>query len=115
MPALILMYHDLAGKEEGLECVPAGHRPYVLESLAFRLQVRTVAALGLPVLTVSQWAMGPRPERAVLLTFDDGHVSNRDLALTILQEYGLKATFYVTAGAIDRRLNYELVTDSRFP
>ena len=58
MPALILMYHDLARKEEGLEFVHAGHRPYVLETSTFRLQVRAVAALGFPVLTVPQWAMG---------------------------------------------------------
>ena len=54
MPALILMYHDLARKEEGLEGVPAGQRPYVLESSTFRLQVCAVAALGFPVLTVLQ-------------------------------------------------------------
>ena len=75
--------------EEGLECVPAGHRPYVLESSAFCLQVRAVA----PRLDSVAVGMDPRTERAVLLAFDDGHVSTRDLALPILQEYGLKATF----------------------
>ena len=41
-------------------------------------------------------------ERAVLLNFDDGHVRNPDLALPILQEYGLKDTFFVTAGLIGK-------------
>jgi peptidoglycan/xylan/chitin deacetylase (PgdA/CDA1 family) len=32
------------------------------------------------------------------LTFDDGHVSNFEVAKPVLEKYGLKATFFVTAG-----------------
>ena len=97
MPALILMYHDIA---DGLEGVPAGHRPYVLDPRIFRRQMESIVAAGLPSLTVEQWCASSRPPRAVILTFDDGHVSNYKNALPILLEYRLKATFFITAGFI---------------
>ena len=43
MPALILMYHDLA---EDREHIPPGHRPYVLDPSTFRRQMRCVATSG---------------------------------------------------------------------
>jgi len=97
MPALILMYHDLS---EALASVPPEHRPYVLDPAVFRRQMEAIVASGLPTLTVTQWCAPSRPPRALVLTFDDGHVSNYALTLPILLEYRLKATFFVTAGAI---------------
>lgn len=97
MPALILMYHDLS---EHPESVPSSHRPYVLTPAVFRHQIQTAGASELSVLTISQWGTYPHPSRALALTFDDGHVSNYDLVLPILLEYGLTATFFITAGLI---------------
>ena len=97
MPALILMYHDVA---EESATIPKGHRPYVLRPAAFREQMHAVAATAVPVLPVSEWCASPRPCRAIVLTFDDGHVSNYEAALPILLEHRLRATFFVTAGRI---------------
>ena len=97
MPALILMYHDLS---ENVEKVPKSHLPYVLDPSVFQLQMGSVAASRVPSLTVSEWCSPSRLPRALLLTFDDGHVSNHDIALPILLEHRLKATFFITAGHI---------------
>lgn len=97
MPALILMYHDLA---DDYSHVPPGHRPYVLEPSIFRGQMHSVMAQGFPVLTVTQWCKSPHPSHAIALTFDDGHVSNYNVALPILLEHQLKATFFITAGHV---------------
>jgi len=97
MPALILMYHDLS---ETPTAVPPEHRPYVLAPAVFRRQAEAIVASGLPPLTVTQWCAPSRPPRALVLTFDDGHVSNYALTLPILLEYRLKATFFITAGVI---------------
>jgi peptidoglycan/xylan/chitin deacetylase (PgdA/CDA1 family) len=97
MPALILMYHDLS---EDPARVPAGHRPYVLDTSTFRRQMHSVAAARLPTLTVSQWCSASHPPRTLVFTFDDGHVSNHDAALPILLEHQLRATFFITAGRI---------------
>jgi len=97
MPALILMYHDLA---ENLEEIPPGHRPYVLNPFAFRRQLDSAAQSSLKVLTVAEWCSQPKPASGLVLTFDDGNVSNYDLALPMLNEFGFKATFFITVGQI---------------
>lgn len=97
MASLIFMYHDLAND---VASVPAEHRPYVLEAAAFNRQIDVLSRHEHPVVTVGQWHTSFRTARTIMLTFDDGHVSNHDLALPILCEYRLKATFYVTAGFI---------------
>ncbi|MGI8596951.1 MAG: polysaccharide deacetylase family protein [Thermoleophilaceae bacterium] len=40
--------------------------------------------------------------RAVLITFDDGYRDNYEQALPILRGHGLKATFFIATGFIDR-------------
>lgn len=97
MASLILMYHDLAND---IASVPAGHQPYVLEPKVFRHQIAALARHHVPVVTVAQLSGGYRAKRAIALTFDDGHISNHDLAVPICSEYGFKATFFITAGFI---------------
>ena len=44
----------------------------------------------------------PIPENSCLLTFDDGHISDFELALPALAQYGFVATFFVTTGWINK-------------
>lgn len=41
------------------------------------------------------------PLRSLVITFDDGYADNAEIALPILQRYGLKATFFVASGFLD--------------
>lgn len=41
------------------------------------------------------------PARAAAITFDDGYADNFDVALPILQKYGLPATFFVATGYLN--------------
>jgi peptidoglycan/xylan/chitin deacetylase (PgdA/CDA1 family) len=108
MAALFLMYHDLA---ESIAGVAPGHQAYVLSPAIFRRQMKLAAESSLRSITVSEWSCGTVRGDALALTFDDGHVSNYDLALPILIEYGLNATFFVTAGRIgkDETMNWEQI------
>ncbi len=41
-------------------------------------------------------------EKTVVLTFDDGHISNYDLAFPVLKKFGFTATFYIVAERIGK-------------
>lgn len=41
------------------------------------------------------------PARALAITFDDGYADNAELALPILQELGLSATFFIASAYLD--------------
>lgn len=42
------------------------------------------------------------PEKALIITFDDGYIDNYEVAFPLLREFGLTATMFVTAGFIGR-------------
>lgn len=44
---------------------------------------------------------GKLPPRAACITFDDGYADNAEIALPILQKYGIPATFFVSTGFLD--------------
>jgi peptidoglycan/xylan/chitin deacetylase (PgdA/CDA1 family) len=44
---------------------------------------------------------GTLPARALCITFDDGYADNHDVALPILRQHGLSATFFVATGFLD--------------
>lgn len=41
------------------------------------------------------------PPRSLVITFDDGYADNVEVALPILQRYGLVATFFISTGFLD--------------
>ena len=43
---------------------------------------------------------GTLPDRAACITFDDGYADNAEIALPLLQKYGVPATFFIAAGFI---------------
>jgi peptidoglycan/xylan/chitin deacetylase (PgdA/CDA1 family) len=57
------------------------------------------------------------PRRSVVITFDDGYADNYQVALPILNEIGVPATFYITVDCVERgqlpwpsRVRYALFT-----
>lgn len=44
---------------------------------------------------------GTLPRRAVAITFDDGYADNAEVALPILQQLGLSATFFIATGFLN--------------
>lgn len=43
------------------------------------------------------------PSRSVVVTFDDGYADNSEVAMPILNQLGVPATFYVTVDCVERR------------
>jgi peptidoglycan/xylan/chitin deacetylase (PgdA/CDA1 family) len=70
----------------------------------FRAQVELLLAGGFEIVTVAELAEraagGPPPPGLASLSFDDGLEDNHRVVMPMLRELGLRATVYVTTGAI---------------
>ncbi len=88
MHSLYLLYHELRP-------TPSSYT-YVLPCEDFEKQVELFAQM--------QQAKSPsvRPE----VTFDDGHISNYEYALPILQRHNVQAHFFITVGWTAQRPGY---------
>jgi len=92
------MYHHVDDLPRSV--VDPYRRDLTAPTLQFKLQldlleryrVKTVSLADL----VSHFAGAePLPERAVVLTFDDGYEDNYRLAYALLRQYGMTATFFI--------------------
>ena len=94
----ILMYHEVAGRSDTrsrLAVPPA----------SFAAQLAYLRDAGFSTITFAHAAAaladgGPLPDRAVVLTFDDGFADFHREALPLLSRYGFTATVFVTTGWI---------------
>lgn len=83
MKTVVLMYHGLYEDEDDLQqSIIAEDRPYAVERSTFRKHLELIKKQG---------------EVEVVITFDDGHISNHSMALPDLQAAGLTAYFFVTS------------------
>ena len=93
----ILIYHRVLPRPDPM-------LPGDPDAATFRWQMQTVRRLFnvLPLgEAVTRLARGELPPRAACITFDDGYADNVEVALPILRELGLPATFFVAAGYLD--------------
>lgn len=86
----ILMYHNIAETGDNQDTISVAR---------FEEQLRALTDAGYVSVDFSQLksyvcAGTPLPEKSVVITFDDGYLSNYEIALPILQKYGMKATVF---------------------
>lgn len=85
------------------------HDPFCVEPEAFADQMRWIADQGICIslddLAGFLRSQRPVPDGAVLITIDDGYRSTYDIALPILEQYGLPAVSYISAGILDGSLD----------
>lgn len=93
----VLMYHGLVERPLAPFCwhqLDLARFTAQLEHLARQRRVLPLEE------ALVRWAEGRLPPRAAALTFDDGYLSNRTLALPVLQRLGLPATVFVVTGML---------------
>ena len=97
----VLMYHEVVEAEERARKVRRTNPAYTLTVGRFREQMAWLADNGYHTLTLYD-VLDPscRPEKSVVITFDDGWENNYIHALPILREFGLTATIFVVTGFI---------------
>lgn len=103
--AAILMYHSVMEDPSAKEAYLG---EIILSRRAFRQQMELLARHFHPISLdqVGQFANGRAeiPDRAVVVTFDDGYTDNYEVAAPVLNELGVPATFYATVDCVDRRV-----------
>lgn len=96
----VLVYHDIR------DAPPTDE--YVVTTRMFREQMAYLKQQGYRPVSLRRLAdtaagKSMLPEKAVVLSFDDGLVSFRDIAMPILEEYGFPAVLSVVTGWVDGR------------
>jgi peptidoglycan/xylan/chitin deacetylase (PgdA/CDA1 family) len=98
----ILVYHSIAPHHPGQS---SDQRELDVDTAVFHAQMSYIARAKHPVVSLSSLvdAIEGRvtlPERAVVITFDDGWQSQYEDAFRVLKQYGFTATFFVYTNAI---------------
>jgi peptidoglycan/xylan/chitin deacetylase (PgdA/CDA1 family) len=94
---VFLMYHELELPERPLCQSEPGYVRYIVPNATFRQQMQWLKASGYRGLSVSEALRYPA-EPSVCITFDDGCETDLIAAAPVLNEFGFRATFYLTAG-----------------
>jgi peptidoglycan/xylan/chitin deacetylase (PgdA/CDA1 family) len=97
----VLCYHRVLPQATGARRLPN----YAVTPEQFAEQMAVLVADGFTSLTLAEFreiARGRRepPERAVLITFDDGYADNYLVAWPIAQKFGLKINLFVCTGLV---------------
>ncbi|WP_235941417.1 polysaccharide deacetylase family protein [Paenibacillus puerhi] len=92
----VLNYHSI-GKKPG--------STLVLDPELLASQMAYLAKEGYTPVTMADFMLilerkSVKPDKPVLLTFDDGYTDNYELAMPILKQYGFPATLFMSPGAV---------------
>lgn len=117
---VVLMYHALYANDRERTAIDVADRPYAVSLEAFERQLDAFSKAGLRVIDPAALLDERGPQAVdddagdgVVLTFDDGHVSNRLHALPALARRNARAAFFVTRDFIGRRAGFCSASDLR--
>ncbi len=100
----VLMYHALEDDNHRSGSRNSSEQLYKISNESFQAQMHYLSIKGYQTCLLGEVLQWPSlPENAIVLTFDDGHYSNYDLALPILKEYGFRAEFFITTDWIGKQ------------
>ncbi|GIK82820.1 MAG: hypothetical protein ABS45_09880 [Comamonas sp. SCN 65-56] len=102
-PLVLLMYHALYADERELADIDPPDRPYAVSVSNFERQLELIGEAGIPVIDPRTLDRDAPTSGGVVLTFDDGHASNRIHALDRLVRRGYRGAFFVTTDFVGRR------------
>ena len=98
--ASILMFHHIGDLPEGADDIRKG---LTVSGTTFDSEMKKLKDGGYNVMTLNQLydkIVTGIPEKAVVLTFDDGYDDNSTVALPILQKYGFHGTFFIITSKV---------------
>jgi len=95
---IALMYHAIGDGSADAQNLLHQDRHYSVSPARFDAHLDAIAVLTGGGISARDWI--ERPRRAVILTFDDGHISNHRLALPALRKRAMSADFFVNPGRV---------------
>lgn len=100
----VVMFHRITapGSPAAARADPAYAMPAPLFAACLRFFRRHYAVVGLRQVTASLDGGAALPERALLITFDDGWTDNLEVALPLLRREGLPASVFVAADVLEQ-------------
>lgn len=104
----ILTYHGLTTTSASVaKAASIEEWPYLVDADQFEAQLRVIAekSVATPHIRdlIGKMQTGESlPQRAICLTFDDGKVSDYEIAFPLLKKYGLAATFFVVTDRVGK-------------
>lgn len=95
----ILMYHNII-EEYDPETVSANITPELFEK-----QIRTLLSFGYTPVSMTAYynyvtGSGELPENPIVITFDDGYLSNYEIAYPILKKYNVPACIFIVTSTV---------------
>lgn len=103
--SIVLMYHSLFEGDD-TSAIDAEDLPYAVSLDNFTRQLDLIAQR-------SSGTYDNAETDKVVITFDDGHVSNLRMAVPLLLERDLSAYFFITTGFIDSRPGFMSASEVR--
>lgn len=104
LKTIFLLYHDIDTPETPSEKHDRATRDTVVSLEEFESHMSCLADSGKRVISIkdylSKQESGTLSPNDIVLTFDDGHISNYRYALPVLKKYGFTATFFIIAQRI---------------
>ena len=99
---LVLTYHAVWATREEWRLQASADRWYSLIAEEFEAQLTYLKDQGSTTPLLRQFLHEPSAKKSVILTFDDGHESNFRVVFPLLQRFGFRAEFFVTAMNVDK-------------
>lgn len=105
----VLMYHHI-GSEPNADTIVTAE--------TFERHLRLISGSGYTAVSIEQligyvYNGEPLPEKPVLITFDDGYLSNYEIAYPLLEQYGMKAVIFAIGCSVGRSMykdtSYEML------
>jgi len=100
------MYHALYANDGELARIDSADRPYAISVKTFDQHLQCLLDERIPIFDPRSLLEHPPERGGVVLTFDDGHLSNWAHAYPRLKQRGLAAAFFVTRDFIDGRAGF---------
>ena len=100
MAVPILAFHKIGPVPPASQFPRNYVRPEQLDALLRSLRSAGYEGIGFDQYVAHRRGAGSLPRKPILLTFDDGYQSTKDIAAPILRRHGFTATIFVVAGRL---------------